>query len=154
VATRWPIGSELVTVYAQRLADTDAVMAAVSRLGTGDTFCATIPDDGDGDGDGDAADGPTAYSATISDTIATFVIEVAQDPLFGELPAALASSGWSAAELTGYDVSVPALGPGSERLRYWLAKALLEVTGGVLVGTDGARIEVDSLADATWGSLW
>ena len=51
-------------------------------------------------------------------------------------------------------ISVGSLGPGSDRLRYRLAKAVLELTDGVLVGADGERIAVDSLADATWGSLW
>jgi len=150
---RWPMGTadaDVVTVYAQRLADPDKVLAAVSALGTGDTFCATVPDDG--------ADGPDAgtpgYSATISDTVATFVVEVTQDPLFGEAPAALSDSGWEPSSLTSYQISVASLGPGSDRLRYRLAKSLLEATGGVLIGSDGARMGVESLADATWGSLW
>jgi hypothetical protein len=126
------------------------MLAAVSALGTGDTFCATVPDVAGAD----ESDDPSPYSATISDTVATFVIEVAQDPLFGELPAALSDSGWSPGELTAYEISVASLGPGSDRLRYRLAKAVLGLTNGVLVGADGARIAVDSLADATWGSLW
>jgi hypothetical protein len=140
-------------VYARRLADADALLAAVSALGTGDTFCAAVPtaDESSGADDGEE---PLPYSATISDTVATFVVEVAQDPLFGELPAALADSGWSPGELTAYEIAVASLGPGSDRLRYRLAKAVLSVTDGVLVGADGARIEVDSLADPTWGSLW
>lgn len=152
---RWPMGAgageaDAVTVYAQRLADPDKVLAAVSALGTGDTFCATVPDDG-----ADTLDaGTPGYSATISDTVATFVVEVTQDPLFGELPAALSDSGWEPSSLTSYQISVASLGPGSDRLRYRLAKSLLEVTGGVLVGSDGARTGVESLADATWGSLW
>jgi hypothetical protein len=130
------------------------MLGAVSVLGTGDTFCATVPDvDVDLDG-ADEGDEPPPYSATISDTVATFVIEVAQDPLFGELPAALADSGWNPGELTAYEISVASPGPGSDRLRYRLAKAVLGLTDGVLVGTDGARVDVDSLADATWGSLW
>jgi hypothetical protein len=144
--------ADVVTVYAQRLADPDKVLAAVSALGTGDTFCATVPE-----GDGDALEPDAAapgYSATISDTVATFVVEVTQDPLFGELPAALSGPEWQASALTSYQISVASLGPGSDRLRYRLAKALLEVTGGVLVGSDGTRTDVDSLADATWGSLW
>jgi len=142
-----------VTVYAQRLADADTLLAAVSALGTGDTFCAAVPA---ADELGEADDGEEAlpYSATISDTVATFVVEVAQDPLFGELPAALAGSGWSPGELTAYEISIASLGPGSDRLRYRLAKAVLGVTDGVLVGADGTRIGVDSLADPTWGSLW
>jgi len=144
--------ADVVTVYAQRLADPEKVLAAVSALGTGDTFCATVPVDSEDVDELDA--GASGYSATISDTVATFVLEVAQDPLFGELPAALSDSGWETSSLTSYQISVASLGPGSDRLRYRLAKALLEVTGGVLVGADGARKSVDSMADATWGSLW
>ncbi|MBS2965114.1 hypothetical protein KGA66_18800 [Actinocrinis puniceicyclus] len=140
--------SDVVTVYAQRLADPQKVLAAASALGTGETFCATAADDDEPE------DGVAAYSATISDTVATFVIDVTQDPMFGELPGALAQSGWSATSLTAYQISVASLGPGSDRLRYRLARALLEVTGGVLVGADGTRLVVESLADATWGSLW
>ena len=136
-------------MYARRLADADALLAAVSALGTGDTFCAAVPDAVPEDGEE-----PLPYSATISDTVATFVVEVAQDPLFGELPASLADSGWSPGELTAYEIAVASLGPGSDRLRYRLAKAVLGVTDGVLVGADGTRIGVDSLADPTWGSLW
>ena len=136
-----------MTVYAWQPADADATLAAVSALGTGDTFCATVPG-----ADGD--DVPLPYSATISDTVATFVIEVVQDPLFGALPPALDGSGWNPGKLTAYEISVASLGPGSDRLRYRLAKTLLGLTDGVLVGADGARIGVDSLADATWGSLW
>lgn len=150
---RWPMGTggaDVVTVYARRLADPDRVLAAVSALGTGDTFCATVPDDG---ADGLDAGAP-GYSATISDTVATFVVEVMQDPLFGKLPAPLSDSGWEPSSLTSYQISVASLGPGSARLRYRLAKSLLEVTGGVLIGSDGARMGVESLADATWGSLW
>lgn len=163
LSMRWPMGAEdggAVTVYAERLADPEKVLAAVSALGTGDTFCAMVPDDADADveGDGLASEdaGTSGYSATISDTVATFVVEVTQDPLFGELPAALAEAGhlWKPAALTSYQISVASSGPGSDRLRYRLAKALLQVTGGVLVGANGTRIGVESLADATWGSLW
>jgi hypothetical protein len=142
----------VVTVYAPRLADPDEVLAAVSALGTGDTFCAMVPEDSAGSEEFGA--GEPGYSATISDTVATFVLEVTQDPLFGELPAALSDSGWDASLLTSYQVSVASLGPGSDRLRYRLAKTLMEVTSGVLVGADGTQIGVESLADATWGSLW
>lgn len=188
---RWPVNAEAVTVYAREAANADAVLAVVSPLGTGDTFCVAVPvenladdvsgvfgeSESEGEGSGararlgagtgkdalgalggldgfDDADLRLPYSATISDTIATFVVEVVQDPQFGELPTALKDTGWDAAQLTGYEISVASLGPGSDRLRYRLAKALLEVTGGVLVGADGARIEVESLADPTWGSLW
>ncbi|MGH3632084.1 MAG: hypothetical protein ACRDTP_08015 [Mycobacteriales bacterium] len=145
-------------MYAREAADMDAVLAVISPLGTGDTFCATVPVEDLSDVPGldvDAGvDVDVPFSATISDTIATFVIEVVQDPQFGSLPTALKDSGWNAAQLTSYEVSVASLGPGSDRLRYRLAKALLEVTGGLLVGADGARIQVASLADPTWGSLW
>lgn len=152
---RWPMGADdadVVTVYAPRLADPEKVLAAVSALGTGDTFCAMVPVESDGVDELDAVG--SGYSATISDTVATFVVEVTQDPLFGELPASLSGSGWDTSSLTSYQISVASIGPGSDRLRYRLAKSLLEVTGGVLVGANGAQRSVDSLADATWGSLW
>jgi hypothetical protein len=142
-----------VTVYARQTADAEELLAAVSALGTGDTFCAAAPDDEDADGYGDGA-----YSATISDTVATFVIEVERDPLAAELPPALASDtsapGWKPGELTAYQISVPEVGPGAQRLRYRLAKAVLSLTDGVLVSASGQHIALDTLADSAWGSLW
>jgi hypothetical protein len=139
------VDPQRVTVYAPEPAAIDGLLARIGPLGTGETFCAMAPD-----GDDDL------FSATISDTVATFVIQVSQDPRFGAVPAAAAESGWDAAKLTAYDISVATDGPGGQRLRYRLAKAVLESVGdtGVVADAAGAQISVDSLADATWGSLW
>src|SRR5437588_7128671 len=60
---RWRlVDPERVTVYAQEPASFEDLLARIGPLGTGETFCAMDPDSGD------------AVSATISDTVATFVI--------------------------------------------------------------------------------
>jgi hypothetical protein len=137
------LGGSRVTVYAGSPADPALLLQAIAPLGTGDTFCSTSPE----------AD-VDCYSATISDTVATFVIDVAQNPLAGSLPDAVAEQGWSAGQLTGYEIVVPDGGPGSLRLKYRLAKAVLAQTGGVLVDSAGTPIAVESLADSPFGSLW
>jgi hypothetical protein len=120
------------------------LLRAISGFATGDTFCSADPDAHE-----------ELFSATISDTVATFVIEVAQDPLAGALPAALCDEpGWDAHELIEYEISVAGSGPGADRLRYRLAKAVVELTGGVLTSAGGAVIAVESLADPAWGGLW
>lgn len=142
---RWRLlDPERVTVYAPSPTATEDLLARIGPLGTGETFCAMDPDGGGG------------VSATISDTVATFVIQVAQDPRFGTLPDAIAASGWDAATATAYEISVANDGPGGRRLRYRLAKAVLESVGerGVVADAAGKPVSVDSLADATWGSLW
>jgi hypothetical protein len=142
---RWRlVDPERVTVYTQAPASFEDLLARIGPLGTGETFCAMDPDSGD------------AVSATISDTVATFVIQVTQDPAFGALPAAVAASGWDAAKATAYEISVANDGPGGQRLRYRLAKGVLEAVGedGVIANAAGNPVSVDSLADATWGSLW
>lgn len=132
-----------VTVWTRQPRDIGDLLARLAPLCVGDAFSVADPD----------AD-PDSYCATISDTVAAFMIDATQNPLFGELPAALADTGWDAAGLTSYEISAATEGPGGQRLRYRLAKALLEPDGGVLTDLDGERIEVESLADATWGSLW
>lgn len=132
-----------LTVYAPTLADPAALLTAVGRYAVGDVFCAADPDVEDG-----------AYSATVSDTVATFVVEVVQGQGFEPLPAPVGETGWRPTELTRYEISVGADGPGGQRLRYRLAASVLELTGGVLVGAQGARFDVDALIDPTWGSLW
>ena len=142
---RWRlVDPERVTVYAPEPASFEDLLARVSPLGTGETFCARDPDGGEG------------VSATISDTVATFVIQVTQDPRFGALPDAVSSSGWDAATVSAYEISVANDGPGGQRLRYRLAKGVLEAVGesGVVADAAGKPVSVDSLADATWGSLW
>jgi hypothetical protein len=138
-----------VTVWTRRPRDTGDLLARLAPLCVGDAFSSADPD----------ADPDDWYCATISDTVAAFIIDATQNPLFGELPAALSDPGWDttawdATGLTSYEISVAAEGPGGQRLRYRLAKAVLEPDGGALTDASGARIEVESLADATWGSLW
>jgi hypothetical protein len=145
-AGRWRlVDPQRVTVYAPEPAALDDLLARVGPLGTGETFCAMDPDGGE-----------DLFSATISDTVATFVIQVTQDPQFGTMPAAAAESGWDPAKLTGYEISVATDGPGGQRLRFRLAKAVVEAVGaaGLVADASGAQISVDSLADPTWGSLW
>ena len=137
------LGGSRVTVYAGAPADPALLLQAIGPLGTGDTFCSTDPE----------ADADW-YCATISDTVATFIIDVAQNPLAGTLPEAVAEQGWAAEELTEYEIVVPDGGPGALRLRYRLAKAVLELTDGVLVDSAGQRITLASLADSPFGSLW
>ena len=142
---RWRlVDPERVTVYGPEPASFEDLLARISPLGTGETFCAMDPDGGEG------------VSATISDTVATFVVQVTQDPRFGVLPDAVAFSGWNAAKVAAYEISVANDGPGGQRLRYRLAKGVLEALGegGVVVDVAGKPVSVDALADATWGSLW
>ena len=142
---RWRlVDPERVTVYGPAPASFEDLLARISPLGTGETFCATDPD------------GDEGVSATISDTVATFVIQVTQDPRFGALPDAVSSSGWDTAKVTAYEISVANDGPGGQRLRFRLAKGVLEAVGesGVVADAAGKPVPVDSLADATWGSLW
>jgi len=142
---RWRlVDPERVTVYGSEPASFEDLLARISPLGTGETFCAMDPDGGEG------------VSATISDTVATFVIQVTQDPRFGVLPDGVSSSGWDPAKVAAYEISVANDGPGGQRLRYRLAKGVLEAIGegGVVADAAGKPVAVDSLADATWGSLW
>jgi hypothetical protein len=142
---RWRlVDPEQVTVYGPAPAAFEDLLARIGPLGTGETFCAMDPD------------GDERVSATISDTVATFVIQVTQDPRFGTLPDAVSASGWDAAKATAYEISVANDGPGGQRLRYRLAKGVLEAVGegGVVADAAGKPVSVDSLADATWGSLW
>jgi hypothetical protein len=132
-----------VTIYAAELADPALLLQAIGPLGTGDTFCSTDPEVDD-----------SWYCATISDTVATFIIDIAQNPLVGDLPAAVADKDWSPTELTEYEIVVPDGGPGALRLRFRLAKAILAQTDGVLVDSAGKQITLQSLADSPFGSLW
>ena len=132
-----------VTVYAGAPADPALLLRAIAPLGTGDVFCSTDPEAGD-----------ESYCATISDTVATFMIDVVQNPLLGRVPPAIAGQGWAAEQVTEYEIVVPDGGPGALRLQYRLAKAVLAQTDGVLVDTAGEQITLESLADTPFGSLW
>jgi len=132
-----------VTVYAGSPGDPVRLLQAIGPLGTGDTFCSTDPEAEVG-----------WYCATISDTVATFIIDIAQNPLVGGTPAAVADRGWPPEQLTEYEIVVPDGGPGALRLQYRLAKAVLAQTDGVLVDSAGKQITLQSLADSPFGSLW
>jgi hypothetical protein len=133
---------EPVTVYARRPADIMTLLSVLGPYATGDVFCVTDP-----------VDEPPPHSSTISDTSATFVIEVAQDPQFGSRPPAV-DADWPTDELTGYEITVADLGPGATRLRFRLARAVLASTDGVLVDADGCLMDLAALAEGPWGSLW
>jgi len=143
-----PVGRERlegsrVTVYAGSPSDPVLLLQAIGPLGTGDTFCSTDPEADD-----------SWYCATISDTVATFIIDIAQNPLVGDMPAAAADRDWTPEDLTEYEIIVPDGGPGSLRLQYRLAKAVLAQTDGILVDSAGKQITLQSLADSPFGSLW
>ena len=133
---------QAVVVLAPALAPADALLDALAPLGTGDVFCATAPDDpADAELDEYLDDEEFPYySATISDTVATFVVEVERaDP--------------SSAQ-TRYEVHVTDSGPGAERLRYRIAKAVISVTGGGLSDADGAPSQLSAPAHDPFGALW
>lgn len=137
------LGGSQVTIYAGAPADPGLLLRVLAPLGTGDVFCSTDPEAGD-----------DKYCATISDTVATFMIDIVQDPLSGRMPSAVADEGWTVEEVTEYEIVVPDGGPGALRLKYRLAKAVVEQTGGILVDAAGDRIALESLADTPFGSLW
>ncbi|HTJ70260.1 MAG TPA: hypothetical protein VL551_22175 [Actinospica sp.] len=131
-----------VTVLAPSLAPLDGVLDALAPLGTGDVFCAAPPEDPDEDDYSDYLDENEFpyYSATVSDTVATFLIEIERaDP--------------SSAQ-TRYEIHVPGAGPGVDRLRYRIAKALLELTGGTAFDMDGAPAELAAPSQDPFGALW
>ncbi|HWG23786.1 hypothetical protein [Actinospica sp.] len=131
-----------VTILAPELAPLDALLDALAPLGTGDVFCAAPPEDPEEDDYSDYLDEGELpyYSATVSDTVATFLIDVERaDP--------------SSAQ-TRYEVHVAESGPGADRLRYRIAKAVLGLTGGSVFDADGAPIELSALASDPFGALW
>jgi len=132
-----------VTILAPELAPLPALLDAVAPFGTGDVFCSTAPDDDPADDDySDYLDEDAVpyYSATVSDTVATFLIEIERaDP--------------SSAQ-TRYEVHVTNSGPGADRLRYRIAKAVLEVTRGGTFDADGAPTELSAPAQDPFGALW
>jgi hypothetical protein len=125
-----------VTILAPSLASPAALLDALAPLGTGDVFCASAPDDEPGE------DEFPYYSATVSDTVATFLVEVERaDP---------------ASAQTRYEVHVTDSGPGAERLRYRIAKAVLDLTRGAAYDADGAPFELSAPTPTQdpFGALW
>ncbi|MBR7824761.1 hypothetical protein KDK95_00455 [Actinospica sp. MGRD01-02] len=131
-----------VTIVAPELAPLEGLLDALAPLGTGDVFCAAPPEDPEEDDYSDYLDEYSFpyYTATVSDTVATFLIEIERaDP--------------SSAQ-TRYEVHVTDSGPGADRLRYRVAKVVLELTGGTAFGADGAPTDLAAPSQDPFGALW
>jgi hypothetical protein len=132
-----------VTILAPEVAPLPALLDALAPFGTGDVFCASAPEDDPEDDDYSdflGEDEFPYYSATVSDTVATFLIEVERaDP--------------SSAQ-TRYEVHVTDSGPGTDRLRYRIAKAVLELSRGSAYDADGAPFELSAPEQDPFGALW
>jgi hypothetical protein len=132
-----------VTILAPEVAPLPALLDALAPFGTGDVFCASAPEDDPEDDDYSdflGEDEFPYYSATVSDTVATFLIEVERaDP--------------SSAQ-TRYEVHVTDSGPGADRLRYRIAKAVLELSRGSAYDADGAPFELSAPEQDPFGALW
>jgi hypothetical protein len=145
----FPADPHAVLVLAPELASTAALLDALAPLGTGEVFCACAPDDGladpsvlaDLEGYENLGDDEpfTYHSATFSDTVATFVVEVERA---------------TAALPTRYEIHVADSGPGADRLRYRLAKTVVEATGGFAADAQGARVELAAPPQDPFGALW
>jgi hypothetical protein len=133
---------QAVTVLAPALIDIPVLLDALAPLGTGDVFCAAPPDEEDDEYAELLEDGEFAYySATVSDTVATFLVQIERaDP---------------ASAQTRYEVHVTDFGPGADRLRYRLAKAVIETTGGAAYDADGAPTDLSAAPKQDpFGALW
>ena len=132
---------QAVIVLAPELVEAAVLLDALAPLGTGDVFCAAPPDEDDDEYAEYLADDEFAYySATVSDTVATFRVEVERaDPASAE---------------TRYEVHVTDVGPGADRLRYRIAKAVIEATGGSARDADGAPMELSVPRQDPFGALW
>jgi hypothetical protein len=132
-----------VTILAPEVAPLPALLDALAPFGTGDVFCASAPEDDPEDDDYSdflGEDEFPYYSATVSDTVATFLIEVERaDP--------------SSAQ-TRYEVHVTDSGPGADRLRYRIAKAVLELSRGSAYDADGAPFGLSAPEQDPFGALW
>lgn len=145
----FPSDPHPVTVLAPELADAAVLLDALAPLGTGDVFCAAAPDDGLDDTAALAGlpgyesfedDEPFAYySATFSDTVATFVVEVERS---------------TSSAQTRYEVHVADSGPGADRLRYRLAKAVMAATGGFAADERGEAVALTAPPEDPFGALW
>jgi hypothetical protein len=130
----FPSDPNAVTVLAPELVDAAVLLDALAPLGTGDVFCAAAPDDGLDDEE------PFAYySATFSDTVATFVVEVERS---------------TASAQARYEVHVADSGPGADRLRYRLAKAVVAATGGFAADAEGGAVTLSAPPEDPFGALW
>jgi hypothetical protein len=132
---------QAVIVLAPELVEASVLLDALAPLGTGDVFCAAPPDDDDDEYAEYLEDDEFAYySATVSDTVATFRVEVERaDP---------------ASARTRYEVHVTDVGPGADRLRYRIAKAVIEATGGSAYDAAGAPMNLSVPKQDPFGALW
>lgn len=132
---------QAIVVLAPELGDLSALLDALAPLATGDVFCAAPPDDEDDEyAQLLAPDEYPYYSATVSDTVATFVVEIERDD--------------PSSAQTRYEVHVPEAGPGADRLRYRVAKAVIATTGGSTYDAQGEATELAAPAQDPFGSLW
>jgi hypothetical protein len=130
-----------VVVLAPELGELAALLDALAPFATGDVFCAAPPDEEDDEYTQLLAEDEFSYySATVSDTVATFVVEIERDD--------------PDSAQTKYEVHVTDVGPGADRLRYRIAKAVIAVTGGSTHDADGAPVELAAPAEDPFGSLW
>jgi hypothetical protein len=133
---------QAVIVLAPQLVEVSVLLDALAPLATGDVFCAAPLDEDD---DPEYAqyledEDYAYYSATVSDTVATFLVEIERaDP---------------ASPQTRYEVHVTASGPGADRLRYLIAKAVIETTGGRAHDADGSPLELTGPKQDPFSALW
>lgn len=130
----FPSDPNAVTVLAPELVDAAVLLDALAPLGTGDVFCAAAPDD-----EFDDEEPFAYYSATFSDTVATFVVEVERS---------------TASAQARYEVHVADSGPGADRLRYRLAKAVVAATGGFAADAEGGAVTLSAPPEDPFGALW
>ncbi|HEX4787423.1 MAG TPA: hypothetical protein VH372_03100 [Actinospica sp.] len=136
------VDPQAVVVLAPELGELSALLDALAPLATGDVFCAAPPDDEDDDEYAQylAEDEFPYFSATVSDTVATFIVEIERgDP---------------ASAQTRYEVHVTESGPGASRLRFRIAKAVIGATGGRAYDAGGAPTELTAPEQDPFGSLW
>jgi hypothetical protein len=133
---------QAVAVFAPKLGELSALLDALAPHATGDVFCAAPPPDEEDEEFAQflADDEFPYYSATVSDTVATFVVEIERgDP---------------ASAQTRYEVHVTDSGPGADRLRYRIAKTVIAVTGGTVYDANGLPAELTAPEQDPFGSLW
>jgi hypothetical protein len=132
---------QAVIVLAPRLVEASVLLDALAPLATGDVFCAAPPDEEDDEYAEYLEDEDYAYySATVSDTVATFVVEIERaDP---------------GSPQTRYEVHVTDSGPGADRLRYRIAKTVIEATGGGAHDADGSPVELAVPKQDPFSALW
>jgi hypothetical protein len=133
---------QAVAVFAPELGELSSLLDALAPHATGDVFCAAPPPDEEDEEYARllADDEFPYYSATVSDTVATFLVEIERgDP---------------ASAQTRYEVHVTDSGPGADRLRYRIAKAVIAATGGTVYDAEGRPVELTAPEQDPFSSLW